>query len=128
MAATTHSKHETYIMTTVLLSSTLLRRQGMSESVIRLPLYSRTDLLHEATPAILCSSITLIRLTQERIEWLPHPNGDGRCRIAGDSKGSNVGQLLEGVLAGSSSLEDIRMDEVLHHSLEHGRRLIEVHL
>ena len=85
-----------------------------------------SHLFHEAPPSAFCPPVTLVCLPEQGVEWLPNTvDGVG---IGREDKCSKVGQLLQRALSLSSFREKISIVNLLHHSLEEGERLIEVHL
>ncbi len=86
------------------------------------------DLFQKASPAMLGSPVTFKGLTKEGIEWLPHTCGRGSAGVTGGNEGDYVCQLLQWILTGCTSLQDISIEQILYHPLEEGGGLTKVHL
>lgn len=83
-------------------------------------------LLAQGTEAELLQPVELIGFPQQRVEWLCGAV-DGR-RVGRHRKRSDEAHLLRGALALDGFVQQLVVLQVLRQPLQHGERLVEVHL
>lgn len=86
----------------------------------------RRYLLTQGAVTVLLQAVQLEGLPQEWIEGFAGAEDGGG--VGGDSEGSHVAELLQRALAFGRAVEQLVVLQVLRQPLQHGERLIEVHL
>lgn len=87
---------------------------------------SRLHLLAEGAVSVLLQAIQLEGFPQERVEGFAGAEDGGG--VGGYGEGGHVAQLLQGALAPRRPIQELMVLQVLRQPLQHGQRLIEIHL
>lgn len=90
-------------------------------------LYSASRyLLGDGAVAVLLQPVQLVGLPQQRVEGLGRAVDRGG--VGGDGEGGHQAHLLQRGVAASGPVQELAVLQVLAQALQHGQRLVEVHL